>query len=311
MSFSNPDSQNMPTELTDQQFLAALPAYSVPVSLKSAEGQRIRATIRRGLGHLVLKELIASLFRGYRGRSREDVKDYYEAGYVSTGERVAAQHGESGRRVSYRFLDSWVVELESRHAEAIASQIMGNIIEDIAPTSLCEVGCGYGRNLLYLANRFENVRCSGVELAQSGVDVAHQLQQLDLVNTGYGRFYGLIDRGMDNVRCTNIVQGSSYKLPLEDASVDMVITCEALEQMQTGCDQALREIRRVAGRYALFYEPFADGNDWLQRLYLWSRNYFRMPAEQLRDYGFEPIGLFTHVPVKPTFAYTFALCRVV
>ena len=297
--------------MTDQQFLAALPAYSEPVSLKSAQGRRIRATIRRGLAHLVLRELLTSLRRGYRGRSPDDVKDYYETNYVNTGERAAAQHGEPGRRVFYRFLDSWIIELESRHTEAIASQIMGNIIEDIAPASLCEVGCGYGRNLLYLANRLENVRCSGVELAQSGVDVAHQRQQLDLVNTGYGGVYGFTERGTDNVRRTNIVQGSSYKLPLEDASVDMVVTCEALEQMQTGRDQALREIRRVAGRYALFYEPFADGNDWLQRLYLWSRNYFRTPVKSLRDYGFEPIGIFTHVPVKPTFAYTFVLCRVV
>jgi ubiquinone/menaquinone biosynthesis C-methylase UbiE len=114
---------------------------------------------------------------------------------------------------------------------------------------------------------------------------------------------------MDNVRRIEFETASAFDLPAADRSIDVVFTFAALEQMELGLDKALSEIRRVAGRYVLLYEPFADANKSLERAYLWSRNYFRMSSERLRDHGLEPVKIWKGFPLKPTFGYALLLCR--
>ena len=73
--------------------------------------------------------------------------------------------------------------------------------------------------------------------------------------------------------------------------------------------KALAEVRRIARRHVLLLEPFADCNDLLGRLYLWSMNYFRMRIADLPKHGLKPIAAWTALPAKPTFGYAFVLCQ--
>jgi SAM-dependent methyltransferase len=148
---------------------------------------------------------------------------------------------------------------------------------------------------------------SGFELTARGVELARRIQEIDLPATAYGRLYGLTQGGMDNVRRVSFRQASATDLPVPDGSFDLVFTYAALEQMHDRRKPALSEIRRIAKNHALFQEPFADANDVLGRLYLWSRNYFRMHSSALVRHGLRPIRTWYNLPVKPTFAYGFVL----
>jgi hypothetical protein len=211
--------------------------------------------------------------------------------------------------VPYRLGRHFLAKIEGGRMVFALTRRAGDILGALRPESLCEVGSGQGRSLLYLANRFASVPCVGFELAEAGVHMAQHLQKLDLPHTGYGRVYSLTPGGMDNVRRTAFFQASAFDLPAPDRAYDVVLTMMALEQMQRGYERALAEVRRIARRYVLLFEPFADANDALQRLYLWSRDYFRLKIDALRPHGLEPVRVWTALPVKPTFAYAFVLCR--
>ena len=303
---------SFPLELTDEDMIAALPATERATEATSPEGKRMRATLTKGLVHLVAKELAAAVRKGYRGRSGGDVTEFYESSYSGDGAAaaIANDYGRPARRNLWRFGDRYIAQAEGRLMVRYWTLRGIDILKSLDDIeTLCEVGCGHGRNLLAIANHLPNVRCTGFELTEAGAAIARDLQKLDLPNTEYGKLYSVAPGGMVNVRETVFRQASAFKLPVEDNSFDIVTTFAALEQMQLQLPRALSEVRRVTRKYALLYEPFADVNPPLQQMYLWSRNYFRMPIADLRKHGLEPVQVWNRIPAKPTFAYAFVLCR--
>jgi ubiquinone/menaquinone biosynthesis C-methylase UbiE len=302
---------DLPKDLTADELCAALPFYVKPIPVNSTEGRRKCATITRGMAHLVLKEMLQTIRQGHRGRSQIEVYEFYNRPLSNNAEIATADYTIPGRQVLYRIGDQFIFEVETKDMLCISMRVTGDIVSALNPTSICEVGCGSGRNLIYLANRFPRLSCSGFELTAGRVEIAQRLQALDLPATSFGRFYGLSAGGMENVRTIRFSLGSAFELPALDRSYDLVFTFAALEQMQLGIEKALAEIRRIARQYVLLYEPFADVNGPLERLFLWSRNYFRMQISALAAHGLEPIRVWANIPRKPTFAYAFVLCRVV
>jgi len=213
------------------------------------------------------------------------------------------------RQNIYRLGANHLVRTRSSEIARLWTHRLGDIIGALNQETVCEVGCGNGRNLLYLANRFNSIQFGGFELSEAGTKVAQQLQSFDLPDTSYGRHYGITSQGMTNVRRIAFQQASAFNIPCKDGSSDVVYTFAALEQMGDGLDKALAEIRRVTGRYALFFEPFGDYNDHLGNAYLWSRNYFRLRTNDLKKHGFDVVKTWHALPIKPTFAYAFALCK--
>jgi len=264
-----------PDDLTPQDLLPRLPPGADPVPVASREGRALRSTLARGRVHLILRELGYAISRGHRGRNQSEIFDHFNG--------AIRQH--TGRSVIYRLGSELIVHARTADMIQISRDRVADIVERLAITSLCEVGCGTGSFLLYLAQRFPHITCSGFELTPFGTELARQA-------------------GAD-VQCA-----SAFALPVRDASYDLVLTFSALEQMQLGLDRALSEIRRVARRYVLFHEPFFDANGLSEWLYLWSRNYFRAHSNQLRAYGLEPIRVWTGIPRKPTFSYAIVLAEV-
>ena len=299
---------NLPSELSTNDLVAMLPEGSAPIDARSAQGRRLRRTIQKGLAHLVLRDTVKLL--RHAEKERRDKLDKYETSYDVDARNAANNYDKIGRKDLFRLGDDFIVELEGRQFLRLMTERLGDILEKLEPESLCEVGAGMGRNLLSLASRFPTVRCAAFELSSSGVATAKALQSLpDLPDTSYGRFYNIDPTHMDNVRRIDFQQGSAYNLPAADNSYDVVYTFAALEQMHDGIDAAMSELRRIARRYVLLFEPFTDCNDLLGRAYLRARNYFRMPIVDLPAYGFEIVRTWRVVPVKPTFAYGFVLLR--
>lgn len=299
----------LPAELSAEEMIAALPDIKV-ADARSPDGRRMRRTIKKGLAHLILREIATSMRRGHRGRNSTDIVNHYDVNYQTGARNAAASYDKPARYDLFRFGNRFIAEADGRQFLRSMTERLGDIIETLEPKELCEVGSGSGRNLMYLAARFPTLPCTGYELTAGGVAIAKAFQGIDeLPETGYGRFYRLNRSGMDNLRRIDFVQASAFDLPAADQSLDVVYTFAALEQMQLGIDDALAELRRVARRYVLLFEPFADFNDGLGRAYLWARNYFRMNLDELPAHGFEVVRTWRSVPVKPTFAYGFVLLK--
>jgi len=167
----------------------------------------------------------------------------------------------------------------------------------LRPRSVLEVGCGNGLNLLTLACRFPEIRFAGVELTEGGFAVARSVQQEAQLPEVLQRFAPepLVD--ITAHRAIQFHRGSAAALPFKDASVDLVYSSLALEQMEEIRAQALSEMARVSARHTLMLEPFRECNDsGLQRDYLLARDHFRGRIADLPAHGLEPILITDDLP---------------
>ena len=296
----------LPEDWTAEQMLDRLPAGTAAVAAKSPEGRALLRQRLRGVTRLIFNEVKGAARRGHRGRRAQDVIDHYEPDYAGEAKRVAESYDDIQRPILFRLADQ-LAKIEGRHALSLSARQVGDIAAALAPSSVAEIGCGHGRVLHHIAARLPEAECFGYELTKAGVEMAQQLQALDLPQTAYGRHYGITPDNLPSVRRTRFETASAFDLPVEDGRFDLVYTNAALEQMHDGLPQALSEIRRISRKYVLLHEPFADFNDLPSRAFLWSRNYFRLHSTDLRRYGLEPVRYWHNLPVKPTFAYGLVL----
>lgn len=237
-------------------------------------------TVVKGQLHLIAKELVGIVTRGRRGRTEREVQQHYDGEDAEDPKRKPNQ-----QPVYYRMPNGALVRVHASSMIHLAMVRLGDMIQHINPKSVCEVGCGNGRNLLYLKERFPGLFLRGYDISPVCVKRC-------------------VHAGLD-VQC-----GDAYQLPALAGSFQLVFTFAALEQMQNRIDEALFQIKRLSSQYALFYEPFADINGPLDRLFLWSKNYFRMHSRDLPKYGFKPLIVRTDFAKKPTFGYAMVLCEV-
>jgi len=263
--------------------------------------------------HLVVSQTFSAIRSGRRGRGDADqVADFYERAYGGQHMRLSAEtQTRAGRPLPFRVGDRAVVSMATSTCTRFFIDRMSEIVGACEPMSVCEVGCGRGANLMHLADRLPGVQCTGFDVAEPAIRSAREFQAMDdLPSTPFGQSLGLSAERSGSWKSIQFKVGSAFALPAEDRSFDLVYTSAALEQMQSDIARALSELRRVARHYVLMREPFADGNDMLGRMFLWSKNYFRMRSDELPKHGLEPVKMWTSLPVKPTFGYSFLLCRV-
>lgn len=302
----------LPNDLTPDEMLAGLSKYGTVVPVATGEEKALRRTISRGIIHLIILNLIALIRTGHRGRGKaEDVAAFYERAYGANKSIQQVDGQSSLQPILFRLGRDRVVRTDTSSYRRFMVSCLGDIVAACEPNSVCEVGCGRGFNLFYLANKLRQVQCAGYDISENAIMAARELQaRTDLSSTDYGKALGLSDASLENVRKIDFQVGSAFSLPAADKSFDLVYTNAALEQMDSNIGQALSELRRTARRYVLMREPFAEGNDALGRAFLWSQGYFRMRASELASHGLEPIRIWTEFPVKPKFAYSFVLCKV-
>lgn len=175
-------------------------------------------------------------------------------------------------------------------------------IEWLRPSSVLEVGFGYGLNLLTLSMLFPAVAFSGVELTRAGVEAATALAADPATADVLSPFAVAPLRDPDAPRRLTLREGTADALPLPDKCVDMVVTVLALEQMERVRDAVLAELARVARQHVVMIEPFADWNrEPHRRGYIARHDYFAAGVEDLHRSGLHPVVATADMPNKLQF----------
>lgn len=104
--------------------------------------------------------------------------------------------------------------------------------------------------------------------------------------------------------------GNLFRLPFQDASIDLVWTSHALEPNGGKEEAALRELFRVAGRYAVLFEPSYENNSDEGRARMDKLGYICGLPAAIACAGAELVEVIevknTGNPLNPTYAY---VCR--
>ena len=189
--------------------------------------------------------------------------------------------------------------------------LLTRVVSAVGPRSVCEVGFGFGLNLLLLSMQFPDVQFSGVELSEAGVRAARRLIDDPSTPNLLAPFavQPLVDR--EAPQRLDLRQGSAAALPLEDKSVDMAITVLALEQMEQIRAAALTELARVARSHVVMIEPFADWNaEGHRREYIRRHDYFAARVDELPRYGLTPVAATSDMPNKLAFRAGIVVAKV-
>lgn len=166
---------------------------------------------------------------------------------------------ERGERTA-SWITNYQQSVRARHRDVIA-----RLVGAVAPTSVLELGCHCGPNLVRLAQDYPGIR----ELV--GIDA-----NADAITEG--------TRWMAQLRLESRVTLAQGRLPqaisaLPDRSVDVVLTCYALAYVAPGdLDAVLWEMGRVARTAVVIAEPMTIGIPGQQKRSLsgyveWAHNY--------------------------------------
>ena len=182
------------------------------------------------------------------------------------------------------------------------------LIEKINPESVLDIGCGNGERLFHLACIFPNIKFTGLELTESGVKAAKEIQRFDTIPNHLINSSPVKLKDFSAHKKINFICASSKKIPFQDNSFDLVYTSLALEQMEKIREQAMSEIYRVCNKYVSFYEAFKEYNNNFPYLaYILSQSYFRGSLKDLSNLGFKNFQIYDQIPQKVTYINIFVV----
>jgi SAM-dependent methyltransferase len=260
------------------------PAWQAEVARKTAKTRR-RLRRRRWLGWLGI---------GRRDQTRIELQ--YGRSWARKGLEPYAMDRRPARGAPWTFAGEAMFATAAAGARARLLLIM-RAVQWLRPRTVLEVGAGNGVNLMILACRFPDIAFSGVELTASGVAVARAAQAGPSLPPVLQRFSPEPLLDLHAHRRVDVRHGTAAALPFADASVELVYSCLALEQMEQVRRQALAEMSRVTVRHALLLEPFVDANDeGLRRTYRLARDHFGGAVADLPPFGLDPIVVTDDLP---------------
>lgn len=173
------------------------------------------------------------------------------------------------------------------------------LIDKYSPTSILEVGCGNGINVLTLSTKFTDCSFTGLELTDSGVEQAQSIISEGILPESLQEFSPFQVEDPRAVSSVSVMQGSALELPWPDNSFDLVYTSLALEQMEELRDQAIQEISRVSKTHIVMLEPFWEANRNIdQQHYIKAYSYFQGAIADLSSYGLSVEEVIMDMPHK-------------
>ena len=280
-----------------RRLLPTDPAWRAELDRKTAKTRR-QLRRRRWLAWL-----------GGRRRDQRRIAETYDDAWARKRLAPYAMEPRPTAGAAWQYGDAVMFATSAAGARARLLVLM-RAIALLGPRSVVEVGCGNGLNLLVLSCRFPDVTFAGVELTAGGVAVAHAVQREPELPAVLQRFAPEPLRDPTAHRRVDVRQGSAARLPFADASVDLVYSSLALEQMEEVRPQALAEMTRVAAGHTLMLEPFWDCNDrGLRRNYLVTRDHFRGRIDELAAYGLDPVLVTDDLPGEIWLQPCLVICR--
>jgi SAM-dependent methyltransferase len=177
--------------------------------------------------------------------------------------------------------------------------LFARVVRELKPRTALEVGCGNGINLLIMATLFPEIQWTGVELTEAGVQTGKSIQKEKELPAVLQEFSPEKPVDLTAHQRVTLRQGDASKLPFRDGEFDLVFSFQALEQMQAIRDAAVSEMARVAKRWVVCTEPFAEWNQTeIQKHYMRARGYLDLSVDELPKFGLKPILVFGDWPHK-------------
>jgi hypothetical protein len=215
----------------------------------------------------------------------------------------------TAEQMPHQWRDEGLV-INSAVIQKIHLGLMTKAVRSVSPTSVLEVGSGWGVNLLVLSCQCPETRFHGIEVTREGVERNNALVEANVLPQTVLRFMPESAPDPAGYRRVTVEQGSAERLPYPDNSFDLVMTRLALEQMESIREAALSEIARVARSHVLLVESFREMNDeGIRRQYMVGSDYFRGRIADLPLYGLDPIFTFADWPHKITMKPVLVLAK--
>ena len=243
----------------------------------------------------MLINYVRQLIFGRKKGGKHGVRDHQTVSneYESAWARIDFESYQPGGQIER--VTPWTLDGKRTLASDIGSArfrqlMLIKTIEHCKPSSILEIGCGNGVNLLLLACRFPEIEFTGLELTTAGRKAAEAFQaEHEQLPVGMQEFAPEPLPDPAAFRRIKFVQGNAAELPFDENSFDFVQTVLALEQMETIRPKALSEMARVARQFCFNIEPFRDVNyGGLSRMYIIRRHYFAGLIDDLKNYSLEP-----------------------
>lgn len=258
-----------------------------------------RAISKRQLGRR--RWLRRILTMGRNARNQADVRTGYETHWsqAESLEHYVSSLNDRTLAVHWRQRGMLVAPQVLRQTQML---YLMRAIEVLKPRTVLEVGFGNGNIILTLAARFPEVKFSGIELTESGVDIAQAVQKQAKLPVGLAE--NSPEKLLDLVahQSAELRVGDAGALPFADRSIDLVYTRLALEQMEQIREVALKEICRVSARALWLLEPWRDYNqEDPGRAYIRRAGYFTGRVQDVEDIGFKVVQSTADIPQKIQF----------
>ncbi|HZN87195.1 MAG TPA: class I SAM-dependent methyltransferase, partial [Burkholderiales bacterium] len=153
-----------------------------------------------------------------------------------------------------RYLLRWGeqgIEVRGWAEKRVHLLLLSRALDALRPASVLEVGSGNGLVLMMLATGHAQVRFSGVELTEAGLQAARRMQSQPSLPPAVLNSLPYPASSPEAFRAVEFQQGNAAQLPFADKSVDLAMTSLALEQMNEVRRAAFRELARVARKWVL------------------------------------------------------------
>ncbi|MGE3822495.1 MAG: class I SAM-dependent methyltransferase [Isosphaeraceae bacterium] len=126
-------------------------------------------------------------------------------------------------------------EQEGQPARTDRSHWLAERVASYQPSSVLEVGCGYGKQLRSIRERLPSARLTGLDFSPSQLELARS--------------------HLDGQGPINLVLGSGARLPFPDQSFDLVLTSAVILHNPPPIAEAIRrEVLRVARQFTAHNE---------------------------------------------------------
>ena len=251
----------------------------------------VLSNLRLFISHILLNRKSIS-------RELDYVSDIYADIYSQSNKKWAKKRID--RREYYRTEDNTIL-VNGFYLMDYYTDILTDVIEKTNSNTILEVGSGRGNNTMVLAMKNPNVRVTGLEYNQSGVQKSKSL--LNDISDELVSCSDRIPAGTENATSqtqqrVKYVEGNAFDMDFEDNSFDLSFTCLVLEQMPHKYEEALSEMRRVTKNLVVFLEPFSESNGFFGKAVLSRKDYFKSGYKKFTEHGLEPIQYIRNVPQK-------------
>tara|TARA_Y100000389_G_scaffold189316_1_gene212914 strand:+ start:4629 stop:5459 length:831 start_codon:yes stop_codon:yes gene_type:complete len=150
--------------------------------------------------------------------------------------------------------------------QEIFQSLISEQIDLKKPKSIIEIGCGMGINLLYFAEKYPNIKFTGIDISKVGIQRCNEKNKFSNLS---------------------FVIGNAKYMSFKSNTFDMSYTTLALEQMNEIKKDVIDNISKITKNNVIFIEPFMNNNkNFLNYVHHKNSDYFDYEYKDLKKHNF-------------------------